>query len=148
VSPYQGMIVADGRILSAFLQELTRYSASVPQFPANDRSPFEVSCSWWNFAAERPGVATPGQPENALEFAIDYREVGRVMSGSTWLRRTLLRSLSLWKRALLSHCPSCVTPMSARKIPVYKSQNAPGGWLCPHCGTIMDARGRSAESVL
>jgi hypothetical protein len=32
--------VFDGVTLSAILQVLTRYSASVPQFPVNDRSPF------------------------------------------------------------------------------------------------------------
>lgn len=41
-------------------------------------------------------------------------------------------------------CPNCVTPMSARQRPRFKSQTLFGGWMCPHCGTKMDKWGRNA----
>jgi hypothetical protein len=45
------------------------------------------------------------------------------------------------------HCPSCATPMSARRQPVFKSQMLLGGWMCPHCGTKMDKWGRNVSGA-
>lgn len=45
------------------------------------------------------------------------------------------------------HCPSCVTPMSARRQPVFRSQMLFGGWMCPHCGTKMDKWGRNVSGT-
>jgi hypothetical protein len=45
------------------------------------------------------------------------------------------------------HCPNCVTPMSARRRPVFGSQTLFGGWVCPHCGTKMDKWGRDVSRV-
>jgi hypothetical protein len=45
------------------------------------------------------------------------------------------------------HCPSCVTPMSARRQPVFRSQMLFGGWMCPHCGTKMDKWGRDLSGT-
>jgi hypothetical protein len=63
VSPKQAVVVVCGGILRAILQALTRYSANVPQFPVNDRSPVhlraghrEVSCSPRSGAADGPGL--------------------------------------------------------------------------------------------
>jgi hypothetical protein len=32
------------------------------------------------------------------------------------------------------HCPSCRTPMSLRRVPLFKSHALLGEWQCPHCG--------------
>jgi hypothetical protein len=40
------------------------------------------------------------------------------------------------------HCPSCDTPMSARRVPSARSHLLFGGWTCPHCGTRTDKWGR------
>jgi hypothetical protein len=45
----------------------------------------------------------------------------------------------------LVQCPSCVTPMSARRQPKSRLQMLFGGWICPHCGTKMDKWGRKAQ---
>jgi hypothetical protein len=45
------------------------------------------------------------------------------------------------------HCPSCVTPMSARRRPQFGSQMLFGGWMCPHCGTKMDKWGRNVSET-
>ncbi len=47
-------------------------------------------------------------------------------------------------------CPSCVTPMSARRQPIFTSRMPFGGYMCPHCGTKMDKWGRklSGETAL
>lgn len=47
----------------------------------------------------------------------------------------------------LVHCPSCVTPMSARRQPMSRSQMLFGGWVCPHCGTRMDKWGRPISPI-
>ena len=47
----------------------------------------------------------------------------------------------------LVQCPSCATPMSARRQPMFRSQMLFGGWVCPHCGTKMDKWGRSVSGV-
>jgi hypothetical protein len=46
------------------------------------------------------------------------------------------------------HCPSCDTPMSARRVPSSRSHRLFGGWTCPHCGTKMDKWGRSEGSEI
>jgi hypothetical protein len=52
------------------------------------------------------------------------------------------RRKSRWGINLKSvQCPSCVTPMSARRQSAFKSQTLFGGWTCPHCGTKMDKWG-------
>jgi hypothetical protein len=45
------------------------------------------------------------------------------------------------------HCPSCDTPMSARRVPSSRSYILFGGWTCPHCGTRMDKWGRSLSGT-
>ena len=45
----------------------------------------------------------------------------------------------------LVQCPSCITPMSARRQPMFRSHMLFGGWVCPHCGTRMDKWGRKAQ---
>jgi hypothetical protein len=45
------------------------------------------------------------------------------------------------------HCPSCATPMSARRQPVFGSHLLFGGWMCPHCGTKMDKWGRNVSGT-
>jgi hypothetical protein len=42
-------------------------------------------------------------------------------------------------------CSSCVTPMSARRRPLFRAPWVFGGWVCPHCGARMDRVGRSVE---
>lgn len=32
------------------------------------------------------------------------------------------------------HCPSCLTPISLRRVPLFKSHALLGEWVCPHCG--------------
>jgi hypothetical protein len=46
------------------------------------------------------------------------------------------------------HCPNCVTPMSARRRPMFRSQMLWGGWVCPHCGTKMDKWGRNVSGTV
>jgi hypothetical protein len=45
------------------------------------------------------------------------------------------------------HCPSCVTPMSVRRPPMFGSQTLFRGWMCPHCGTKMDKWGRNLSET-
>ena len=45
------------------------------------------------------------------------------------------------------HCPSCVTPMSALRRPLFRSPMLFGGWMCPHCGTQMDRWGRDVSET-
>jgi hypothetical protein len=45
------------------------------------------------------------------------------------------------------HCPSCVTPVSARRQPLFGSQMLLRGWMCPHCGTKMDKWGRNVSET-
>ncbi len=47
----------------------------------------------------------------------------------------------------LVQCPSCVTPMSARRQPIFSSRIPLGGYICPHCGTKMDKWGRNLSGV-
>jgi hypothetical protein len=47
----------------------------------------------------------------------------------------------------LVQCPSCVTPMSARRQPMFRSHMLFGGWVCPHCGTRMDKWGRAISPI-
>lgn len=47
----------------------------------------------------------------------------------------------------LVQCPSCVTPMSARRQPMFRSHMLFGGWVCPHCGTRMDKWGRPISPI-
>jgi hypothetical protein len=44
-------------------------------------------------------------------------------------------------------CPNCVTPISARRRPMFRSPMLLGGWMCPHCGTKMDKWGRSVSGT-
>lgn len=46
------------------------------------------------------------------------------------------------------HCSICVTPMSARRPPLFRSQMLFGGWMCPHCGTKMDKWGRDVSDTV
>jgi hypothetical protein len=48
----------------------------------------------------------------------------------------------------LVQCPNCVTPMSARRQPMFRSQMLFGGWMCPHCGTQMDKWGRKSSRAV
>jgi hypothetical protein len=45
------------------------------------------------------------------------------------------------------HCTRCVTPMSVRRRPMFRSQMPFGGWMCPHCGTKMDKWGRNVSEA-
>jgi hypothetical protein len=47
----------------------------------------------------------------------------------------------------LVQCPTCITPMSARRQPMFRSQMLFGGWMCPHCGTKMDKWGRKSSGT-
>lgn len=44
-------------------------------------------------------------------------------------------------------CSSCATPMSLRRVPIFKSHVLLGEWMCPHCGTRMDKQGRSVSGT-
>jgi hypothetical protein len=44
-------------------------------------------------------------------------------------------------------CSRCETPMSARRLPLYKSHFEFGGWMCPHCGARMDKSGKSVSET-
>jgi hypothetical protein len=48
----------------------------------------------------------------------------------------------------LVQCPTCVTPMSARRQPNTGPQMLFGGWICPHCGTKMDKWGRDVSGTV
>jgi hypothetical protein len=45
------------------------------------------------------------------------------------------------------HCPNCVTPTSARRRPLFRLPMQLGGWMCPHCGTLMDNWGRNVSGT-
>jgi DNA-directed RNA polymerase subunit RPC12/RpoP len=37
------------------------------------------------------------------------------------------------------HCSRCATPMSLRRVPLFKSRAFWGEWECPHCGSRIKA---------
>jgi hypothetical protein len=42
---------------------------------------------------------------------------------------------------------SCETPMSLRRVSIFRSHMLLGAWECPHCGTRMNKPGRSAGTA-
>lgn len=44
-------------------------------------------------------------------------------------------------------CPSCLTPMSLRRVSIFESSSLRGQWMCPHCGTRMTKPGRRARTA-
>ena len=44
-------------------------------------------------------------------------------------------------------CPNCITPISLRRRPLFRSPMLLGGWMCPHCGTQMDKWGRDVSGM-
>jgi hypothetical protein len=48
-------------------------------------------------------------------------------------------------RIRLDHCPSCRTPMSLRRVSIFRSHMS--AWECPHCKTRMNKRGRVAGTA-
>jgi hypothetical protein len=44
-------------------------------------------------------------------------------------------------------CPSCLTPMSLRRVSIFESPTLRGQWMCPHCRTRMNKRGRVAGTA-
>lgn len=47
----------------------------------------------------------------------------------------------------LGRCSSHETPMSLRRVPLTKSHAPLGEWICPHCNTRMDKRGKSVSGT-
>ena len=64
--------------------------------------------------------------------------------GAWMVRARPLRSAS---KAGSVRCLRCETPMSARRIPLYKSHFEFGGWMCPHCGARMDKSGKTLSQT-
>jgi hypothetical protein len=50
-------------------------------------------------------------------------------------------------RIKLDHCPSCRTPISLRRVFIFRSHMLLGAWECPHCGARMNKRGRVAGTA-
>jgi hypothetical protein len=89
------------------------------------------------------------------------REVDRIMVSVTWLYLIPIVAFAVvgvlvvgtlrkgrWGINLESvRCPNCVTPMSARRRPMFRSQMLFGGWMCPRCGTKMDKWGRNVPGT-
>jgi|HubBroStandDraft_2_1064218.scaffolds.fasta_scaffold292938_3 hypothetical protein len=73
------------------------------------------------------------------------------MKGSIWFCSipiasfVVIRVLAVSGRRGRVRCSSCVTPMSARRRPLFRAPWVFGGWVCPHCGARMDRVGRSVE---
>jgi hypothetical protein len=44
-------------------------------------------------------------------------------------------------------CPSCLTPISLRRVSIFESATLRGRWICPHCGTRMSKPGRRARTA-
>jgi DNA-directed RNA polymerase subunit RPC12/RpoP len=63
-----------------------------------------------------------------------------IVAAGTWVLRT--RRLRRSEVGASVHCSRCETPMSARRIPLYKSHFELGNWKCPHCGARMDKSGK------
>ena len=83
------------------------------------------------------------------------------MEGVIWLFLALLLALiclgvvvaGLRRRApsvslTPGHCSNCKTPMSLRRVSVLQSHALLGEWMCPHCGTRMDKRGRALRTAV
>jgi hypothetical protein len=82
------------------------------------------------------------------------------MTGITWLYwvpiavfvalGALLVS-TRWRRSAVNrkpvHCSSCQTPISLRRVPIFRSHVLVGKWVCPHCGSRMDSWGRSVSGT-
>lgn len=88
------------------------------------------------------------------------REVHRVMADIVWAY--IVSAFVLVAFAALSigarwgrlgadpvpvHCPSCETPMSARRLSIFKAPIGLGEWMCPHCRTRMDKRGKNLSET-
>jgi len=39
-----------------------------------------------------------------------------------------------------SHCPNCETPMSLRRVSLFRSRTLMGQWVCPHCGKFKSGK--------
>jgi hypothetical protein len=46
-----------------------------------------------------------------------------------------------------ARCKSCETPMSPRRVSMFESLTLRGQWMCPHCKTRMNRRGRVAGTA-
>jgi len=86
------------------------------------------------------------------------RKVDRIMAGIIWLYLVpivivvaLGALLARARRHRLANdkkpdrCSSCATPMSLRRVPIFRSHVLLGAWMCPHCGTRMDKWGKSVS---
>jgi hypothetical protein len=86
------------------------------------------------------------------------KEVARLMDGIAWayiISAFVIVGFAAWLFGVRwarftanpdpVHCPSCETPMSAR--PIFKSPIGFNEWMCPHCGTRMDKRGRNLSET-
>jgi hypothetical protein len=90
-----------------------------------------------------------------------HREVDFIMAGIVWLYLTTIVVIAVIAVLVVStlrrgrlginlrsvHCPSCVTPMSVRRRPVFGSQLLFRGWMCPHCGAKLDKWGRNVSET-
>ena len=107
------------------------------------------------FFTQKSFAQWPGVRYNAP--SID-KEVDRLMDGTAWayiISALIVVAFAAWlfgvRWARLTanpdpvHCPSCETPMSAR--PIFKSPIGFSQWMCPHCGTRMDRRGRNLSGA-
>jgi len=56
-----------------------------------------------------------------------------------------------WRRSAINrksiHCSTCQTPMSLRRVPIFRSHVLMGEWVCPHCGSRMDKWGRNVSGT-
>jgi hypothetical protein len=67
--------------------------------------------------------------------------VALVALGAVLVGRRLLPQITT------DYCPSCRTPMSLRRVSIYRSHMLLGEWECPHCRTRIDKRGRVAGTA-
>ena len=89
------------------------------------------------------------------------REVDRIMASVAWLYLiplvvfvvvgvlvvSTLRSSGLGMMSRPVRCPNCITPISLRRRPMFRSPMLLGGWMCPHCRTQMDKWGRDVSGM-
>src|ERR1700722_495936 len=91
-----------------------------------------------------------------IQYGLIDKEVVCVMEGIIWLLLALIVALVALGVVVAgirrrpprinpksSHCPSCLTPISLRRVPLFKSHALLGEWVCPHCGN----RTRSGNGV-
>jgi hypothetical protein len=74
-----------------------------------------------------------------LGTALAFVAVGALVFGARPLRSE--------PKAGSVRCSRCETPMSARRLPLYKSHFEFGAWMCPHCGARMDKSGKTVTEA-